>query len=160
MNPSDTRLFKNLKSAFMERVVDVLRAKYPQFNTIGPSRSIHDALHQMHCENVDHLIVLDDERFVGLLTEHGITEKIIYRSRDLDSATVKEFMTTYLPVATVEDSLEQCMQLMERHNTRFIAVYDRFDFKGVVSSHDLMKQALNKRKATFEEQVDQYRWDY
>ncbi|ANE49358.1 cyclic nucleotide-binding/CBS domain-containing protein [Flavisolibacter tropicus] len=144
----------------MERVADVLRAKYPQFNTIGPNRSIHDALHQMHCENVDHLIVLDDERFVGLLTEHGITEKIIYRSRDLDTATVKEFMTTYLPVATFNDSLEQCMQLMERHNTRFIAVYDRFDFMGVVSSHDLMKQALNKRKATFEEQEEQYPWDY
>ena|SRR5687768_13961356 len=147
----------------MERVADVLRAKFPQFNTIGPDRSIHDALHQMHCENVDHLIVFDNDRFLGLLTEHGITEKIIYRSRDLDSATVREFMTTYLPVATYDDSLEQCMQLMERHNTRFIAVYDRFDFKGVVSSHDLMKQALNKRKATFDERAEQnscYPWDY
>jgi CBS domain-containing protein len=147
----------------MERVADVLRAKYPQFNTIGPDRSIHDALHQMHCENVDHLIVLHDERFLGLLTEHGIAEKIIYRSRDLDTATVREFMTTYLPVATNNDSLEQCMQLMERHNTRFIAVYDRFDFKGVVSSHDLMKQALTKRKATFDENTEErkgYPWNY
>lgn len=147
----------------MERVADVLRVKYPQFNTIDPNRSIHDALHQMHCENVDHLIVLEGDRFLGLLTEHGITEKIVYRSNDLDAVTVKEFMTTYLPVATVNDSLEQCMQLMERHNTRYIAVYDRFDFKGIVSSHDLMKQALSKRKAIFEEQQAErqgYPWNY
>jgi CBS domain-containing protein len=146
----------------MERVADVLRTKYPQFNTISPNRSIHDALHQMHCENVDHLIVLDEERFLGLLTEHGITEKIVYRSKDLDTATVKEFMTTYLPVATFNDSVEQCMQLMERHNTRYIAVYDRFDFKGVISSHDLMKLALNKSKAILDAQNVRhgYPWNY
>lgn len=146
----------------MERVADVLRSKYPQFNTIAPNRCIHDALHQMHCENVDYLIVLEEERFLGLLTEHGITEKIIYRSNDLDTATVKEFMTTYLPVATMNDSIEQCMQLMERHNTRYIAIYDRFDFKGVISSHDLMKLAFTKNKAELNKQSVRhgYPWNY
>ena len=155
-------MFLTLNQHFMERVADVLRTKYPQFNTIAPNRSIHDALHQMHCENVDHLIVLDEERFLGLLTEHGITEKIIYRSNDLDTATVREFMTTYLPVATMNDSIEQCLQLMERHNTRHIAVYDRFDFKGVISSHDLMKLALTKNTAELNEQSVRhgYPWNY
>ena len=146
----------------MERVADVLRSNYPQFNTIAPDRSLYDALHQMHCENVDHLIVLEEERFLGLLTEHGITEKIIYRSRDLDKAKVKDFMTTYLPVATMNDSFEQCMQLMERHNTRHIAIYDRFDFKGIITMHDLMKKALTKNKAELEVQSVRhgYPWNY
>jgi predicted transcriptional regulator len=146
----------------MERVTDVLNCKYPQFNTIGPKRSIYDALHQMHCENVDHLIVLEDERFLGLLTEHGITEKIISKLASMDTVTVSEFMTTYLPVATLSDSLEYCMQLMERHNTRYIAIYDRFDFKGIITSHDLMKQALNKRNTTFNEvnEENSYPWNY
>jgi len=146
----------------MERVADVLSCKYPQFNTIGPNRSIYDALHQMHCENVDHLIILEEERFLGLLTEHGITEKILTKSQSMDTATVREFMTTYLPVATLSDSLEYCMQLMERHSSRFIAVFDKFDFKGVITSHDLMKQALNKRQATFNELDEEhaYPWNY
>jgi len=146
----------------MERVADVLQCKYPQFNTISPNRSIYDALHQMHCENVDHLIILENDRFVGLLTEHGITEKILTKSHAMDTATVSEFMTTYLPVATLSDSLEYCMQIMERHNTRFIAVYDKFDFKGIVSSYDLMKQALNKRKATFDgvDDAHTFSWNY
>lgn len=146
----------------MESVADVLRCKYPQFNTISSRRSIYDALNQMHCENVDYLIVLDDEQFVGLLTEHGITEKILHRLRDLDTASVGEFMTTYLPVATPNDSLEYCMQLMERHNVRHLVVFDEFTFRGVVSSHDLMKQALSKRRAIFDEDVEQhsYPWNY
>jgi CBS domain-containing protein len=54
------------------------------------------------------------------------------------------------------------MQIMERHNTRFIAVYDKFDFKGIVSSYDLMKQALNKRKATFDgvDDAHTFSWNY
>jgi predicted transcriptional regulator len=147
----------------MERVADVLRHKYPQFNTTSSRRPVHEALHQMHCENVDYLIVLDDERFVGILTEHDIADKVLYRSRELDKATVKDFMSTYLPVATMSDSLEHCMQLMERYNVRHLAVYDRFTFRGIVSSHDLMKQALKKRRATFDEQVEErndYPWNY
>src|SRR5688572_18145628 len=129
----------------MERIADVLRHKYPQFNTSSSRRSISEALHQMHCENVDYLIVLDEEKFLGVLTEHDIAEKVLYRCGSLDQCTVKDFMSTYLPVATLNDSLEYCMQLMERHNVRHLAVYDRFTFKGVVSSHDLMKMALIKR---------------
>ena len=57
----------------MERIADVLRFKIPQFNTIAPNRTILDAMHQMRCEHVDYLIVMDDdERFIGILTEHDI----------------------------------------------------------------------------------------
>jgi CBS domain-containing protein len=146
----------------MERVSDVLRHKYPQFNTTSPQRAVTEAVHQMHCENVDHLIVLDDERFLGILTEHDIVEKIVYRSSELETARVQDFMSTYLPVATLNDSLEHCMQLMDRHSVRHIAIYDRFTFKGVISSHDLMKQALSKRRMVFDEEIEQhnYNWNY
>jgi predicted transcriptional regulator len=146
----------------MERVADVLLNKLPQFNTTSPNRSIIDAVQQMHCENVDYLIVLDNDQFAGVLTEHGITEKIIYRSRELDTATVREFMNTYLPVATMNDSLEYSMQLMERYNVRHITVFENFIFKGVISSHDLMKEALSKRWAIFDEYTEQhsYPWNY
>jgi hypothetical protein len=54
------------------------------------------------------------------------------------------------------------MQLMDRHNVKYIAVYDRFNFKGVISSHDLMKQVLNKRKTVFDEEIKPgtYSWNY
>lgn len=145
----------------MERVADVLRHKYPQFNTIAPSHSITDALHQMQAENVDHLIVMEDDRFVGVLTEHDITSKIIYQSGRLDTAIVKDFMSTYLPVATMGDSLEHCMLLMEKYNMRHLAIYERFAFKGVISSHDLIKQVLMKRQAIFDEieEHKKYLWD-
>lgn len=145
----------------MERIADVLRLKIPQFNTIGPGRNIMDALHQMRCEHVDHLIIMDDdERFIGILTDHDIAEKV-FRFKDLDRATVRDFMNTNLPVANADDSLEYCMQLMERYNVSYLVVYDQFEFMGVISMNDLMKQALSMRKDTFTEQTDElYAWSY
>ena len=147
----------------MERIADVLARKYPQFNTVSPHCLVSDALYQMTCENVDHLIVLEDYKFMGVLTEHDNATKVLFDERPLKTITVKEFMTRTLPVATSEDSLEHCMQLMERYNARHLAVYDSFIFRGVISAQDLMQQALSKRKETFEEKgrVRQgYPWNY
>ncbi|MGZ3849974.1 MAG: CBS domain-containing protein [Flavisolibacter sp.] len=147
----------------MEKVADVLDRKYPQFNTVSPTCLVSDALYQMSCENVDHLIVLEDDKFMGILTDHDIASKVLFDERPLKNIPVKEFMNRTLPVATSDDSLEHCMQLMERFNARHLAVFDSFIFRGVVSSHDIIQQALTKRKETFEEKdfVRQgYPWNY
>lgn len=145
----------------MDRVANVIRFNTPQFNTIAPNRSILDAMHQMRCEHVDYLIVMDsDERFVGVLSEHDIADKV-FRFRDLENATVRDFMSTNLPVANANDSLGTCMQLMDRYNVTYLVVYDQFEFLGVVSMNDLMKQALNKRKDTSTQESDEvYVWSY
>ena len=69
----------------MDKIADVLRRKYPQFNTILPSRTVNNALYQMCCENVDHLIVLDDqEQFAGILTGHDVASKVLLVNKPLE----------------------------------------------------------------------------
>ena len=62
----------------MERIADVLDRKYPQFNTVYADCLISDALYQMRCENVDFLIVLHNERFLGILTDHDIAHHVLF----------------------------------------------------------------------------------
>jgi CBS domain-containing protein len=147
----------------METVADVLDRKFPQFNTVSPDCMVSDALYQMSCENVDHLIVLENDKFIGVLTDHDSASKVLFAESPLNKIYVREFMNRTLPVATSDDSLEYCMQMMERFNAKHLAVFDSFDFKGVVSSHDLIQEALNKRKATFQGakiRRQGYPWNY
>ena len=114
-------------------------------------------------ENVDYLIVLENDKFQGVITDHDIASKILFEDRPLNKIPVKEFMSRTLPVATPYNSFEYCMQLMERYNVRHLAIFDRFEFRGVVSSYDLMQEAFNKRKGSFEEEniIRQgYPWNY
>jgi CBS domain-containing protein len=146
----------------METVADVLDRKFPQFNTISPECRVSDALYQMSCENVDHLIVLEDEKFLGVLTDHDIASKVLFAEYPLNKISVREFMNRTLPVAAVDDSIEYCMQMMERFHAKHLAVFESFNFKGVISAQDLLEEALNKRKATFSGRIQRqgYPWNY
>ena len=147
----------------MERIADILDRKYPQFNTVSPGCMVSDALYQMTGENVDHLIVMEDDRFMGILTEHDIATKVLFADKALRFIPVSEFMNRTFPVAMSTDSIEHGMQLMERFNVKHLAIFDSFDFKGVICSADLLQEALNKRSATFEEVANTrqgYPWNY
>jgi len=69
-------------------------------------------------------------------------------------------MCKTLPVTTPETSLNQCMQLMERYNVRHLAIFDRFTFKGVISSDDLMHEALTNHTQEEEYVRQGYPWNY
>ena len=146
----------------MEKVTDVLGRNQPQFNTVDTTTSVQDALYKMYCEHTDYLIVQDDNKFSGILTEHDVAGKVLFSEKPLQQTPVKEFMTTEVPAVTAEDSLEYAMQLLERYNARYLAVYDGFNFKAIVTQQDLMRQTLKLRQAAFSNSKDQQKhsWDY
>lgn len=133
----------------MEKVADVLGRKYPQFNTTTPDHLVSDALYQMCAENVDFLIVLENERFSGILSSNEIANKVVFLDKPLKEVFVKELMNTNLPVVTLHDSIEYCMQLLEQYRAKYLVVYDHFDFKGVVTGQDIIQEALSKRNTVF-----------
>ena len=162
--PATTPLFVHpFKTLTMEKVADLLGRKYPQFNTVVPACRVSDAMYQMCCENVDYLIVMEDDKFQGIITDHDIAGKVLFDNRPLNKIPVVEFMSRTLPVATSDNSIEYCMQIMERYGVKHLAIFDRFEFKGVVSAQDLMQEALSKGSMHFEDVEDVrqgYPWRY
>ena len=108
----------------MESIADVLARKFPQFNTVVPDCLVSDALYQMCCENVDFLIVIENDKFQGIISDHDIASRILFENRPLNKIKVREFMSRSLPVTTPDSSLEQCMKLMERYHVRHLAIFD------------------------------------
>jgi CBS domain-containing protein len=129
----------------MEKLADVLGRKFPQFNTTSPNHFVSDALYQMAAENVDYLIVYDDNQFTGIISSSDIANKVLLADRPLKQVKVCDCTNKSLPIATLTDSAEYAMELLERYNTKYLAVYDNFDFKGIITSYDLVQQMLSKR---------------
>ena len=146
----------------MERVADVLQQNNPQFNTISSSTTVRDALYKMYCEHIDYLIVQEDNKFSGILTEHDVASRVLFSDKPLQNTMVGEFMTTEVPIITADDSLEYAMQLLEHYNARYLAVYEGFSFKAIISAQDLMRQALKKRHDIFGSVEDRQKhaWSY
>ncbi|HZF64316.1 MAG TPA: CBS domain-containing protein [Chitinophagaceae bacterium] len=145
----------------MERVADVLGRKFPQFNTVSFDHLVSDALYQMCAENVDFLIVLENDRFSGIVTSSDVANRVLYLDKPLNQVPVREIVNTNLPVVTLDDSIEYCMQLLERFKSKFLAVYDHFNFKGVVTAQDIMQEALSKTAMEFASPEEQpFTWGY
>lgn len=139
----------------MEKITIILSKKQPHFHTVSPSSSAGNALHQMCCENVDYLVVIDeDERYMGLITEHDITSGVVVTNKQLGKTKVKDIMNKRLPVATTDDTVEKCMQLMQRHHVRYLPVFENFLFKGIVSSDDILEEAVNNRLEIFDSETE------
>lgn len=134
----------------MEKVTKILGRKQPYFNTVSPTSMVSEALNQMSCENSDYLIVIDGESFLGVLTEHDITSKAMINDRPLSKTSVKETMNTHLPVATINDTLEVCMQLMGQFNVRYLPVFENSRFCGIVSIEDIIHEAVYSRTNIFD----------
>lgn len=129
----------------MEKIADVLEKKIELFNTVSPDSLVSDALYQMCSENVDHLIVVKDDKFVGLITDHDIAGRILFESRPLNRIGVREFMTANLPVVSPDNSLSYAMHMMERYRVPYVAVFDHFDFKAVLSSKELLQERIHEQ---------------
>jgi signal-transduction protein with cAMP-binding, CBS, and nucleotidyltransferase domain len=142
----------------MERITSILHRKQRHFHTVAPGSSIYDALQQMHCENVDYLVVIDDEEnFLGLLTDHDIASKVVFGNKPVTRMQVKEVMYTHLPLATTDDTVEKCMRTMRQHNIRFIPVFEGYTFQGIVSSEDIIHEIISNRRDVFDaEENEQY----
>jgi len=140
----------------MERITSILNRKQDHLHIVAANTFVTNALQQMRSENVDHLVVVnDEERFLGLLTDHDIATKIIFGRKSLNKTLVREIMNTRLPVVTTEDTVEKCMRTMKQHNVRFLPVFDGFDFKGVVSSDDILHEVLQNRMQIFDPEEDE-----
>jgi signal-transduction protein with cAMP-binding, CBS, and nucleotidyltransferase domain len=138
----------------MEKITNILEKKQPHFHTVSPASTCGNALSQMCCENVDYLVVLDDENgYLGLVTEHDIASGVLSAKREIDKIKVNEILNTRLPAATTDDTVEKCMQLMQQHHVRYLPVFENFLFKGVVSSEDILDEAVRNRTEIFDTEL-------
>lgn len=136
----------------MEKISPILARKQAHFNSVLSGCTLRDALNKMHCENSDYLIVVDeDENFLGLLTEHEITNNILLIKKSTENIIVDELMKTNLPVASFDDTVECCLKLMCQHHIHQIPVFDEYSFRGIISTDDLLQEVVVMRTEVFDD---------
>jgi len=145
----------------MEKVTTILDKKQSHFNKISPASSLSEAFGRMSNQNMEYLSVIDDdERFLGLLTEHDIARKTFNSKRSLDEINVKEIMNTEVPFANIDDSIEYCILLMKQYHTHYLPVFESFSFRGIISSDDLLVEAIQSKEGIFDKEDEEKELHY
>lgn len=131
----------------MSKIKELLQKKGPVFNVVTPNTKVVDALTLMKAENLSYVVVMQDSKYLGIMSERDYTHKIKLQGRKSESTTVDAIMSADYPVIGFEDDLQRCMVLMNVYKTRYLPVFDNLEFKGVITMNDLMRDVLDKKNS-------------
>jgi signal-transduction protein with cAMP-binding, CBS, and nucleotidyltransferase domain len=132
----------------MHSINEILSKKGPHFNCIDANAFVLEAITLMKSEGKSYLIVKDEDKYAGIISEKDYTHKVALMNKQSDTTLVKEIMTTDLPIVAHTDTAEQCMILMNASKSRYLPVFDELTFKGVITIHDLMREAIDESQKT------------
>ncbi len=132
----------------MGKVSTILARKGNNAVSVQKDTKVYEALKIMSDKNIGSLVVFDEGKYAGILTERDYSRKVILEGRHSDEVTVGEIMSTDLPTVKPEDTVELCMQLMSNKNIRYLPVFDGDQLSGIISISDVVTETILQQKET------------
>ena len=130
----------------MQTVSDILAFKGSNVWSVTPEMTVFDALTHMCEKNTGSVIVLDDNKLVGILTERIYARKVALENKISKNIPVKEIMERRVLCVSPDRSIEECMALMSNDGIRHLPVLDQKQVVGMISIGDLVKAIIHDQK--------------
>ena len=131
----------------MKMVKELLGGKHAGVWSVGPSASVYDALVIMAEKNIGALLVMDDDRVLGMISERDYARRVDLAGHSAVNTKVHEVMSSQVISVKPTETVEQCMALMTDRHFRHLPVMDEGKLLGLVSIGDLVKAVIEEQKS-------------
>ncbi|MEW6302397.1 MAG: CBS domain-containing protein [Verrucomicrobiota bacterium] len=129
-------------------VASILSQKGGSVYSIAPDAMVYDAIQMMADKNVGALLVMKDEKLMGVISERDYTRKVILKGKLSKQTPVQEIMTSPVITVTPNHSIDECMRLISEKRVRHLPVVDGEKVVGVVSVGNLVNWIISAQNAT------------
>ncbi len=111
-----------------------------------PSHSlVFDVAVKMTRERVGAIVVIDDERLVGIFTERDLMTRVVVAGRDPHATPISEVMTRDVITAELDEPVNDCVERMQRAGFRHLPVVQRGRVIHMLSMRDLLRDELDEQ---------------
>jgi CBS domain-containing protein len=107
--------------------------------TVRTDDSAWDAVVKMNKFRIGSVIVTNNGRPVGIITERNILERIVEPRLDPSSVRAKDIMSAPLITVDLNAAVEEAAQIMARKGIKKLPVVDGGKVVGVVSTSDIVR---------------------
>ena len=139
----------------MTTVQQILDEKGHQILSVDPDASVFDAIQEMTDKDVGALLVVENNRLLGLFTERNYTRNVILKGKSSPKTPVRDVMTSPIMTARPQQSVSECMAVMTEKRVRHLPVLEDGNLLGIISIGDLVKSIIADQQFTIE-QLEQY----
>ncbi|MGB5695780.1 MAG: CBS domain-containing protein [Polyangiales bacterium] len=139
----------------MTTVAQLLDRKGHNVETIGPEATVYNAIRKMADLDIGALVVTEDGRVVGLITERDYARNVFLKGKASPTTPVRDAMADDVLFVGREETTRDCMAIMTGKRTRHLVVMEEGELLGILSIGDLVRSIVAEQDMTIE-QLEQY----
>ena len=135
----------------MTTVRQLIQLKGQDIWSIGPGSSVYDALRMMADKGVGALLVMENEKLVGIISERDYARKVILKGKASMDTRVSEIMTSVLFTVHPDQTVHECMEVMTNKHIRHLPVMMDDKVLGIISIGDVVKDIIYQQRETIKD---------
>jgi len=126
----------------MTTAQDCIQNKPKTIYSVRSTDTIEKALILMRDNRVRAILVVDNDRLVGIVSQGDCAIKVLLPKKDPQTTLVSEVMTANPLTVKPKNTLDECMAIMVHKHIRHLPVIENSIVKGVISIGDLVKNII------------------
>lgn len=115
-----------------------------QLVTVAPSTTVADAARKMRDADIGDVLVTDDGRPVGILTDRDIAVRVVAEGKDVNQAQVGDFMSAELITGLPDWDVEDAAEILAEEQIRRLPVVENGRLVGIISLGDVAVQLMEE----------------
>ena len=121
-------------------VANILRQKGTSVVTAKPGQKLHELMKLMTRHRIGAVIIVNaNGEVAGVLSERDVVRALAGHGPDAFDHPVSRYMTEDVTTCTLDDSIEEIMEIMTRGRFRHVPVMEGGELRGIVSIGDVVK---------------------
>lgn len=129
----------------------VLNRKHGDTLYASPDTTVADAVRKMHDKNVGSLLIMDEDRLSGIMTERDVLFRVVDQGIDPTQTPVSQVMTANPKTASPSTTVEEAMRLVTELRARHLPLTDGDQVVGLISSGDLTRWVVDSQKGEIDD---------
>jgi CBS domain-containing protein len=106
--------------------------------TMGPDATVQEAAKKMVDEGTKFLIVTENEKLVGIVTEWDFVKKVAGEEEFKENAKLETIMTKKVIVVTPDTEIREAAEIMAENNIKKLPIVEKNVLIGVVTAMDIL----------------------
>jgi CBS domain-containing protein len=139
----------------MRTVRQLVDAKAHRLLSVAPEQTVYAALSKMAEHDIGALIVLQENKLVGIFSERDYARKIVLDGKTSKLTLISDVMTRKVVCVTADRTADECMAIMTEKRVRHLPVVDKKNVLALISIGDVVREMISDQRHTIE-QLEQY----